>query len=301
MLAVRDLRVRIGTAAILRGVDLDVARGETLGLVGESGSGKSMLALAVMGLLPPTARAEGSARLDSTELLGATEATLCRVRGARIGMVFQEPATALDPRVAIGAQVAEAAVAHGVSRPEASARASRLLARVGLGGLPPGRYPHQMSGGQRQRAMVAGALVCAPDLLVADEPTTALDSVTQAGLLALLSELAAERAMAMLLISHDLAVVARATARVAVMYAGRIVETGATAALLAHPRHPYAEALRAASGTGAALPRPIPGAMPDPRHLPPGCAFAPRCPRADAACAVDPALVGGVACHHPAP
>lgn len=294
MLRVRDLRVGIGALKILRGVDLDIARGETVGLVGEGGSGKSMLALAIMGLLPDAAHAEGSVRFEDAELLHADEPTLCRVRGARIAMVFQEPATALDPRVPIGRQVAEAARAHGVAAPAARARA--LLARVGLAGVSPGAYPHQMSGGQRQRAMIAGALVCEPPLLLADEPTTALDTITQAGVLELLAELAAERQMAMLLISHDLNVVARATARTAVMYAGRIVETATTPV---RPRHPYTAALLAASSVAAALPKPIPGAMPGPRDLPPGCAYAPRCPRADAACAVDPTLVDGVACHHP--
>ena len=147
--------------------------------------------------------------------------------------------------------------------------------------------------------MIAGALVCEPALLLADEPTTALDAITQAGVLALLAELAAERHMAMLLISHDLNVVARATARTAVMYAGRIVEIERSAVLLGRPRHPYTAALLAASSVGAALPQPIPGTMPGPRDLPPGCAYASRCPRADIACGVDPALVDGVACHHP--
>ena len=293
MLAVRGLRVGIGVAKVLRGVDLDIADGETVGLVGESGSGKSMLALAIMGLLPDAALVEGSVRFEGAELLDAGEAALCRVRGARIGMVFQEPATALDPRVPIGRQMAEAARAHGLVAPP------DLMARVGLADVPPSRYPHQISGGQRQRAMIAGALACQPPLLLADEPTTALDTITQAAVLALLAALAAERRMAVLLISHDLNVVARATARAAVMYAGRIVEVERTAVLLRRPRHPYTAALLGASSVAATLPRPIPGTMPGPRDIASGCAYAPRCLRADAACVVDPALVDGVACHHP--
>jgi len=296
MLSVRDVRVQIGTAEVLRGIDLFMGAGETVGLVGESGSGKSMLALAVVGLLPPTARATGSVRLDDRELLGAPDTVLCNVRGRDIGFVFQEPATALDPRRNIGAQVAEAALTHRV--PRAAHRAEALLARVGLAGMQ-ARYPHELSGGQRQRAMIASALVCGPSLLLADEPTTALDSITQARVLDLLAELAAERATALLLISHDFRVVARATKNAAVMYAGRIVETGETARLLTAPQHPYTAGLLAASAAGREPPVPIPGRMPSPRDIPPGCAYAARCLRADGLCRNDPALVDGVACHHP--
>ena len=312
MLEITDLSVTLPMSGagmpVLSGVSLALARGESVGLVGESGSGKSMTALAIMGLLPPGAHTGGRVGFDGRDLLAAPEAALCALRGRRIGMVFQEPMTALNPLMTIGAQVAEPLRLHlGLSRAEAGARAAALLARVGLGPprVSPDLYPHQLSGGQRQRVVIAAALACGPDLLIADEPTTALDVTVQAQVLDLLAELAAESGMALLLITHDLAVVSETVGRVQVMYAGRVVESGSTAAVFARMAHPYTRALFAASPHASGdAPAPIPGVMPDPRQRPPGCAFAPRCPRATDACmrTVPPLSGAGdhlVACLHP--
>ena len=306
MLAVENLTVTLpGGIEVLSGVSLELARGGSLGLVGESGSGKSMTALAIMGLLPPGAAAGGRILLDGQDLLAAGEAALCGIRGRRIGMVFQEPMTALNPVMRIGQQVAEPLRWHlNLSRAEAEARAAALLGRVGLSQISPRRYPHQLSGGQRQRVGIAMALACGPDLLIADEPTTALDVTVQAQVLDLLAELAEERQMALLLITHDLGVVSETVRRMAVLYAGRVVEQGATADVFARMAHPYTRALFAASPhmtEGAALP--IPGQVPDPGHRPPGCAFAPRCTRALAACGASVPPLGGLqaACFNPHP
>ncbi len=312
MLEVADLTVALpmgGTVApVLQGVSLSLGRARSVGLVGESGSGKSMTALAVMGLLPPSARVGGSIRFDGQELRDAPDAALCALRGRRIGMVFQEPMTALNPLHSIGVQVAEPLRLHlGLSRRAAAARAAELLARVGLAPsrISPGLYPHQLSGGQRQRVVIAIALACGPDLLIADEPTTALDVTVQAQVLDLLAELAAESGMALLLITHDLGVVSGTVDEVLVMYAGRVVECGPTREVFAHMAHPYTRALFAASPhESGGLPAPIPGQVPDPLHRPAGCAFAPRCTRAAADCTrVVPPLAGSgahrVACLHP--
>ncbi len=312
MLTVSDLSVTLPMAGVpvpvLSGVSLTLPRGGSVGLVGESGSGKSMTALAVMGLLPPGARTGGQIGFDGHDLLAAPEAALCALRGRRIGMVFQEPMTALDPLMRIGAQVAEPLRRHlGLSRAAAAARAAALLARVGLAPprVTPDLYPHQLSGGQRQRVVIAAALACGPDLLIADEPTTALDVTVQAQVLDLLAALTAEAGMALLLITHDLAVVSETVEQVLVMYAGRVVESGSTAAVFARMAHPYTRALFAASPHAAVGdPAPIPGVMPDPRARPPGCAFAPRCARAGGECTrTVPPLLGTdahrVACFHP--
>jgi peptide/nickel transport system ATP-binding protein len=308
MLNVQGLSVTIGAAPILSGVTFALGRGETLGLVGESGSGKSMTALAVMGLLPERARAGGRVMFGETELLTADEAALCALRGRRIGMVFQEPMTALNPLSSIGRQIAEPLRLHlRLSRGEAGARVRHLLDRVGLPAprFQPGLYPHQLSGGQRQRVMLAIALACGPDLLIADEPTTALDVTIQAQILGLIGDITAERGMGLLLITHDLGVVSRSVQRVMVMYAGRVVEQGATAEVFAARRHPYTRGLFAASphgrppGPGARL-QAIAGQVPEAGHLPQGCAFAPRCPRVQPDCLpAPPPLVDGVACLHP--
>ncbi len=308
LLAAHDLRVALrsggGEVAVLHGLDLRIGRGETIGLVGEFGSGKSVTALAIMRLLPDHARTDGRLSFDGADLLAADEAALCAWRGARAGMVFQEPMTALNPLMRASAQVAEPLRLHRrLDRRAAREQARALLARVGVERAD--SWPHQLSGGQRQRVGIAIALACGPDLLIADEPTTALDLVVQAQVLDLLAGLVAERRMALLLVSHDLGVVGRSVARVLVMYAGRVVEDGATATVFSRMAHPYTRALFAASPHATSgLPTPIPGRMPPAGALPPGCAFAPRCPRAQDDCrAQTPRLSGDaghrVACWHP--
>ena len=265
LLAVEDLGVTLGGRPLLAALSFSVAPGEVLGLVGESGSGKSLSALALAGLLPDGARATGSVRLEGEELIGAAEPALCRVRGRGIGIVFQEPATALNPLLTIGAQVAETARVHGgYSVAAARGRAAATLERVGLpaAAVSAERYPHELSGGQRQRVAIALAVALAPRLLIADEPTTALDVTTQAQILALLAELAARERMALILISHDLAVVAGVAARIAILKDGRIVEQGPTRAVLQAPAHAYTRALVRDFTPRPAAPRPASGAAP---------------------------------------
>jgi peptide/nickel transport system ATP-binding protein len=302
LLRVRDLvtTVRIGErdVAAVDGVSFSVAAGQTLGLVGESGSGKSLTALSVMRLLPePQVRvASGEIWLDGQDLAALPEAALCKLRGQRLAMVFQEPSTALNPVFTIGAQVGEPLRIHrGLGRRAALAEAVKLLELVGIPAAAEraGAYPHELSGGMKQRAVIAMALACRPALLVADEPTTALDVTVQAQILALLARLGRELGMAMVLITHDLGVVAETCDEVAVMYGGRIVEQGPVAAILARPRHPYTAGLLAAmqtleaSGSGGASAgrlREIPGTVPTLGKFPAGCAFADRCERARERC-----------------
>ncbi len=276
------------------GVSLRVPRGKTIGLVGESGSGKSVTSLAIMGLLPRTANiVRGSIRLGADELIGASERTLRSVRGKRIGMIFQEPMTSLNPVFRIGDQVIEAVRAHRkVSRAQAAARAVELLGRVGIP-APSERmqaYPHELSGGMRQRVMIAIALACDPELLIADEPTTALDVTIQAQILDLLSGLSRDLGMGILLITHDLGVVAEHAHEVYVMYAGKIVEHAETHALFERPYHPYTRGLLGSVPSyrdnlhKTRLPT-IPGMVPDLAKLPSGCRFRERCSWAVAACA----------------
>jgi peptide/nickel transport system ATP-binding protein len=311
LLQIDDLSVAISATPLLLHLTLRLERGEILGLVGESGSGKSLTALAIMGLLPACAVARGRILFDGADLLALDEPALCGIRGRRIAMVFQEPATALNPVRSIGAQVAEGMRLHlRLGRAERDARARALLERVGLPAcrFPPSLYPHQLSGGQRQRVVIAIALACAPDLLIADEPTTALDLTVQAQILDLLGDLVAERGMALLLITHDLGVVADIAGRVAVMYSGRVVESGPTGAVFAAMAHPYTHGLFAAAvrdlGPGGRLAA-IPGVVPSPAQRPPGCAFAPRCPRVAADCRAEPpplrplAPAHAAACLHP--
>ena len=248
MIAIDRLSLSIHGTPILRNVTLGIAPGQIMGLVGESGSGKSMTALALMGLLPQGAQTTGAALLDGQDLLTLPEAALCQIRGNRIGMIFQEPMTALNPVQTIGAQVAETLVIHGRATGAEARRIARdRLDRVGLSRIDLDRYPHELSGGQRQRVCIAAAIALNPQLLIADEPTTALDVTTQAQILDLLKTLVAEDGLSLLLITHDLAVVADMADSIAVMQAGEIVEQGPTAQVLAERRHPYTAALFAAS------------------------------------------------------
>ena len=312
LVSIEDLRVAFRGVPALHGIHLAVARGDSVGLVGESGCGKSVTWLAALGLLP-NAQVFGRVRLGGQELLGAPAAVLDTVRGGRIAMISQDPASALNPVHRIGHQVAEAVRLHrGLHGAAADAEALRILEQVGIPGAARRMraYPHEMSGGQNQRVMIAAALAGQPELLVADEPTTALDVTIQAGILDLLRRLQAETGMALVLISHDLGVVAETCRRVAVMYAGRIVEEADAEALFERPLHPYTAGLLAAlpamDGPRRRLAA-IPGSVPEPGRLPPGCAFAPRCPRADAACDAAPPPLRSLkpgrlaACIHPEP
>lgn len=287
-----ELRTHRGPARAVRGLSFELARGETLGLVGESGCGKSITAMALMGLLPENARVEGSIRLNGRELVGLPDRELAKLRGDRIGMIFQEPMTALNPVHPIARQVAEPLRLHrGLSATQARAQAIELLERVGIpdAARRADAYPHQFSGGQRQRITIAMALACGPDLLIADEPTTALDVTLQKQILDLLRELVAERGMGLILISHDLGVIAQNVARTMVMYGGSVVEDGPTASLFARPSHPYTlglfgarPGLLATRGRRLAT---IPGTVPELADLPPGCPFAGRCAYTVDACA----------------
>jgi len=297
LLEVRGLSVHIPVPPhMLRAVDhvsFDLARGETLGLVGESGSGKTMTALALMRLLEPPLSdlPTGEVRLDGQDLMQLSEREMSGLRGRALSMVFQEPMTSLNPVMSVGQQIAEPLRRHmKLGASAALRRAEEMLALVGI--PEPARvargYPHQLSGGMRQRAMIAIALACQPALLIADEPSTALDVTVQAQLLELLAGLQRDFGTAMLLITHDLAVVAETANRVAVMYAGRIVETGPVAAIFANPRHPYTRGLLASipriERQRATVLHEIPGMVPSAAERPAGCAFAPRCPRVVAHC-----------------
>jgi len=292
LLSVEALTVRFGRFAVVEELAFGVAPGEVLAIVGESGSGKSMTALALMRLVPPPGTITGRVVFEGTELLSLPERKLRAIRGGAMAMVFQEPMTSLNPVFTVGRQIAEALAWHrGLSGAAARAEAVRLLGLVEIPNAAQrvSEYPHQLSGGMRQRVMIAMALACGPRLLIADEPTTALDATVQAQILDLLRRLRAELGLAVILITHDLGVVADFADRVAVMYAARIVETGPTEALFRAPLHPYTEGLL------ASLPRmqgpigrlaAIPGQVPPPFALPPGCRFAPRCAHAKAPCAL---------------
>ncbi len=286
-----------GLRTVVAGIAYSIPPGRTLGVVGESGCGKSMTALALMGLVPQPGRVSGSIRFEGRELVGQGRAAWRALRGDRIAMVFQEPMTALNPVMPVGRQIAEALVLHeDIGWRSAAERAVELLAQVGIPAAREraGSYPHQLSGGQRQRAMIAMALACRPALLVADEPTTALDVTIQAQILDLMLALQEETGAAIQFISHNLAVVSEVSHEVVVMYAGRIVERAPADALFAQPLHPYTIGLIAtlpnASHRVDHLPV-IPGGVPNLDLAEPGCRFAPRCPRGDAGCrAAEPAL-----------
>jgi oligopeptide/dipeptide ABC transporter ATP-binding protein len=302
LLEVSELRVRLPTAAgpatVVDGIDYRVEPGEVFGIAGESGSGKTMSVLALMGLLPTGAAVDGSAVFEGRDLLRLPRRELRRLSGNRLGMVFQDPMTSLHPMLSIGTQLTEHVREHlSVGKKPARARAVELLREVRIpdpaGALD--AYPHQFSGGMRQRIAIAIALACGPTLLVADEPTTALDVTVQAGIIRLLDRLRRESGLAIVLITHDLGVLSAIADRVAVFYAGRVVEAGERADLLSRPRHPYTRGLL------DALPHPeraaaplvaIRGAPPSPHDVPPGCPFHPRCPYAQPSCATDePPLV----------
>ena len=286
---VRDLNVRFvtreATVHAVNGVDFSVRPGEVLCILGESGSGKSVTLRALMRLLPPErTKISGSIEVDGRDVLAMSPRALRDLRGGLVSMVFQEPMTALDPVYTIGAQIMETVIRHKhCDRRTARARALELLELVRV--PSPARrldaYPHELSGGLRQRAMIAMALSCGPRLLLADEPTTALDATVQIQVLILLRRLQRELGMGMIFVTHDLGVASEIADRIAVMYAGRIVESGRVADILAAPAHPYTAGLLSSTVHGQSRDREIvaiPGSPPDMRRLPPGCSFAPRCP-----------------------
>ncbi len=305
LLSIRKLRVHFGAAPAVDGVDLDVAPGELLAIVGESGSGKSVTMMAALGLIDAPGVVQADAlRFDGQDLLRMPARARRRIVGKHIAMVFQDALNSLNPCHTVGAQVAE------VLRVQLGLRGAALRARVlqlfDAVEIPDARarvdaYPHQMSGGMNQRVMIAMAIACEPRLLIADEPTTALDVTIQAQVMALLERLQRERGMGLVLISHDLAVVASLAQRVAVMYAGQVVETGAVPQLFEAPRHPYTAALLAAlPAPGRTRLQALSGVVPGAHDRPAGCLLAPRCPRVMADCrAQRPALVDGVRCFHP--
>jgi oligopeptide/dipeptide ABC transporter ATP-binding protein len=315
ILEVRDLRVGFGRGPDRRdavdGVSFDVREGEFFLVIGESGSGKSLTGGAIVGLNPAGSTASGSVRFKGRELLGQPEAALRRVRGAEIGIVYQNPLGAMNPVWPVGDQIAEALRVHGrADGRRAAARAAELLERVHI--PDPARvaraYPHEISGGMRQRAVIAMALACDPSLVIADEPTTALDVTIKAQILDLLAELRRDMGLSVILITHDMGVVAELADRVLVMYAGRVVETGPADAILSRPAHPYTEALMLSGGLSEAAfkapLRAIPGSAPSLAERPAGCRFNPRCAKAEADCrtlAPEPRAVRSslAACHHP--
>ncbi len=302
LIDIRNLTVDFDTGhrvvRALHGIDLAIQSGEAVGLVGESGSGKSVTWLAALGLLGGRARIGGEVRFEGHNLVGAPASELEAVRGARIAMIFQDPSSSLNPVYRIGQQLAEALQLHrGMTSGAALAEAGRLLDRVGIADAMRRLrdYPHELSGGMNQRVMIAMALAGQPQILIADEPTTALDATIQAQILELLQEIRRDSSMALVLISHDLGVVAENTDRVCVMYAGRIVEDAPIATIFEAPAHPYTSGLLAALPELEGPRRPlvaIPGVVPEPWNLPPGCSFAPRCTEFEAACeaAVPPAV-----------
>ena len=299
ILSISDLTVEIPTRhSILKpvdGVSYDIAEGEILGIVGESGAGKSMAGNAVIGLLnPPAHIAEGEIRVNGARIDHLQGDAMRRLRGKEIGMVFQDPLTSLNPLLRIGDQLTETMLAHlDISRSEAERRAVAALEEVGIPGAAErvDSYPHEFSGGMRQRVVIALALCAEPSLIIADEPTTALDVSVQAQIIALLKRLCRERGTAVMLITHDMGVIAEAADRVAVMYAGKLVEIGPVREVLTAPRHPYTHGLMGSTplaSRGKARLHQIPGAMPRLDALPAGCAFHPRCPHVKDACRQQP-------------
>jgi oligopeptide/dipeptide ABC transporter ATP-binding protein len=309
LLSLQDLKVwfrtRRGIVKAADGVSLDLRAGETLGIVGESGSGKSVTCLSILNLIPSGGRIEsGKILFENRNLVGLSERDYRRIRGKEIAMVFQDPMTSLNPFQTVGEQVGEPLVVHEhASKGEARRRATEMLERVGI--AEPDRrfdeYPHQFSGGMRQRVMIAMALITHPKLLIADEPTTALDVTIQAQVLELFRNLKAERGASIVLVTHNLGIVAGMADRVAVMYAGRVVEYAETGELFLNPRHPYTLALLKAVprlGDGAGIVAPIPGAPPDLARLPAGCSFYERCRFRLAKCETEPPPLAPVGENH---
>jgi len=310
VLEVEDLSVSVGNLEVVHKVSFTLEAGQRTGLIGESGSGKTLTALAIMGLLPEGLSVTGRVLYRGRNLLDLPERELCQVRGDRLAMVFQEPMTALNPVMRVGDQVAEPLKLHrGLRGRQAQAAALTALEGVHLPDAPEKMqaYPHQLSGGQRQRAMIAMATACMPEVLIADEPTTALDVTVQAQILRLLVERAEEAGSSLLLITHDLPVVANVCQRVLVLYGGHIVEAGSVDDVFGQPAHPYTRALLdAIPPLEDDLPsrklKAIAGSVPGMGEFPPGCPFRNRCPRADDACIAMPPFDGGprsVACWHP--
>jgi oligopeptide transport system ATP-binding protein len=300
VLAVEGLRVRVGDATIVDGVDFEVQPGEVFGIAGESGSGKTISMLALLGLLPERSQVEGSARFAGRELIGMPRRRLRDIAGRDLTMVFQDPFTSLHPMLSVGKQVTDHVRRHlGLDRVAAERRAHELLTDVRIPDpdVALRAYPHQFSGGMRQRIAIAIALACRPKLLIADEPTTALDVTVQAGILRLLDRLRREHELAVVLITHDVGVLSSIADRVSIFYAGRVVESGARTDVLQRPRHPYTRALL------DALPHPesakerklvaIAGAPPSPGRIPSGCAFHPRCAYAIDSCRTDVPVLAG--------
>lgn len=302
LLEVNNLHLDIGEAHILRGVDLQLEAGKTLGVVGESGCGKSMTGFAIMGMLPPAAKvSQGQVIFDGRILTELKPKEWLDIRGQHIALVMQDPFTSLNPMMKIGDQIAEALILHQkMPRPQALYAAIEMLEKVGVPApeSSAGRYPHQLSGGQRQRVVIAIAFACKPEVLIADEPTTALDVTLQAQILKLIKELQDTNGTAVMLISHDIGVIGSLAHRISVFYAGRVVESGTAEDVLKRPVHPYTSALLAAlPRVGQSKLESIGGQPPDPRQLPPGCSFEPRCKFRFDKCSSEPGLLPAGAPH----
>ncbi|WP_283026278.1 MULTISPECIES: ABC transporter ATP-binding protein [unclassified Fusobacterium] len=294
LLEIKDLTIEFvtedETVSAVNGLDMELHEGETIGLVGETGAGKTTSALGIMGLVPnpPGKIKRGSIKFEGVDLLSLSEEEMRKIRGNKISMIFQDPMTSLNPVMTVGEQIAEVIEIHEqVNKEQAFEKAKEMLELVGIPGGRANDYPHQFSGGMKQRVVIAIALACNPNLLIADEPTTALDVTIQAQVLDLMNELKEKFKTAMILITHDLGVVAQACDKVAIMYAGEIVESGSLIDIFESPKHPYTHGL---FGSIPSLDeecdrlKPIQGLMPDPTNLPPGCKFNPRCPHATELC-----------------